>query len=283
MSMLVINPIGGLGNRMRAIASGISLAIELGCDYKIVWLRNWELNARFEDVFLASTEFRNKIEYPGSLAYSLLYSCPRKQNGYISAITLRRFGLWLTDQFPDFSETTDNQEMFKRNVQQALRSGRNCYIQAGTEFYPYSDEFYRSLFCPNQEISRRVEEEVSKLGNCRYGMHIRRTDNIESILHSPINLFEDKIRDLLEAQPEAKIYLASDSEEVKDELVRKFPGVVFTSRSAQADRASVEGIKDAVVEMYTLAASKTIFGSWYSSFSEAAAKVGNTQLVQLYL
>ena len=45
MTKIIINPIGGLANRMRCIASGIALAMETGSDYEVVWAVNDELAA----------------------------------------------------------------------------------------------------------------------------------------------------------------------------------------------------------------------------------------------
>lgn len=52
MDRLLISPVGGLANRMRAIASGISLAQNLGVsDVEVAWPVNSDLFCRFEELF----------------------------------------------------------------------------------------------------------------------------------------------------------------------------------------------------------------------------------------
>jgi hypothetical protein len=102
---LIINPVGGLANRMRAIASGLSLAKDLNIDYKIIWLSNWEIMAKADDIFNLPDELKSKIEYPSSFKYNFLYSAPGKRNLLIPKLTLKRFGfvkLWSEiDEWPD--------------------------------------------------------------------------------------------------------------------------------------------------------------------------------------
>jgi hypothetical protein len=51
--MLVLRPVGGLCNRMLAIASAIQLAKDSNKSLKIIWERDAMLNASFEDLFKA--------------------------------------------------------------------------------------------------------------------------------------------------------------------------------------------------------------------------------------
>lgn len=287
--ILVVNPVGGLANRMRAVAAAVSLAhdVMLPNDsdikpyggLKLIWLRNWELNARFEDIFTPLSDDMPHIDYPSALKYELMYSVPRKRNLYVTSMTLRRFGLVMIGGTPRFADMTASDSLMA-NVSRYLRDGRNCYIQAGTPFHDFTPDLYRALFRPSAKVRALVNEHLEQLGSNPTGVHIRRTDNIISRKHSPDELFVDKIKQIISTDDSARIYLATDDQSTKIRFREIFGSHIVFSRSA-ADRDSVGGIIEAAAELYTLAACDRIYGSWYSSFSEAAAMLGGKPLEQL--
>lgn len=269
---LVINPIGGLANRMRAIASGIALAYDLGVDFRIIWLKNWEINAPFEDVFVVPEELKGRIHYPSTAEYMLLYSEPRKRNLYISFLSLKRFGF----SFIGIDAPADIRELFAGG----FKTRQECYLQGGTNLYPYSEALYRKLFRPAPQIASAVEANIRKLGKRRCGIHIRRTDNIQSIANSPDELFVNEINRIIANAPDTRFYLATDCEATKTRFREKFGEAIITG-ATPARRDTAEGIRDAAIELYTLAACNEVIGSWFSSFSEAAAMLGDIPLRQL--
>lgn len=281
--VLFINPIGGLANRMRLLAGGIALAKVLNVDYRIVWLRNWEVYAKFEDLFTMPSEIDGRISYPGQLRYGLLYSSPRRKNIYITKLTLRRYGLsFLGGYEPYFSlSALDNSESIVRNMfKQGFMRRCKCFLQGGTVIYPFEEKAYRCLFVPADDICCRIEERVALLGHKRYGVHIRRTDNAQSIVNSPDDLFLKKMTGLIDQEPDVRFYLSTDSEDVKTKFKRKFGDRVVCSKQV-ARRDTVEGMKEAVVELFTLSNTQAILGSYFSSFSEAAALLGDIPLLQV--
>ncbi|MDE6443924.1 MAG: hypothetical protein K2K64_05835 [Muribaculaceae bacterium] len=280
---IVINPIGGLANRMRALASGISLALELASPYEIVWCRNRELNARFEDIFKISPEVKDKVVYPSAIKYNLLYSVPRKQNLFVSAISARSsFGVTLRDYVQPLQNLIlhDRYDEIKALVKDSLDNGKDTLIQGGTPFYPYTSGFYRHLFIPVDSIRKRVEEIMTRLGKDSIGIHIRRSDNAQSILHSPDSLFIREIEDALKRNPDVRFYLATDDEPTKSKFKGLYGDRIICSESV-ADRNSIRGIEDAATEMFALSNTSRIIGSFYSSFSEAAATLGGRPFSQV--
>ncbi len=281
--MLYINPIGGIANRMRALASGIALANDLNVDYKIIWQQNWELNARFEDIFQPCPFVSGRINYPGKIKYCTHFSIPRLKNLYISKLFLKRFRAYLSSEDSVYREiiTHDDSDIaIKKMFLDGLNDKKDCFIQGGTNMYAFSDDLYTCLFQPNGLIKKRLENQMAILGQECYGVHIRRTDNLQSIAHSPDYLFIKEIKSILDEKPDAKFYLATDSEDVKKNFKKIFGDRILHSAMV-ADRNSVQGIQEAAVELFTLSKTKYILGSFYSSFSEAAAKLGNISLKQL--
>lgn len=282
MNRLLLNPLGGLANRMRFIAASLTLAKEIGAAYRIIWLRNWEIGASFEQIFDVPDDLSGLIDYPSSLRYSLLYSIPRKKNLYFSSLTRRRFALAIDDSSSPMIDIIrgDSSDERLRGMLCAVKSRGDVLIQGGTNIYTYSAEYYKSLFKLKRDLQFRVDEVVGRLGQHAVGVHIRRTDNKMSIDNSPESVFEKAMLKELENSPSTKFYLATDSEDVKARFKAKFGERVLVSSSV-ARRDTLAGIEDAAVEMFVLAHTTKIYGSFYSSFSEAAAMLGDIPLVIL--
>ena len=51
MGKITFVPVGGLANRMRAVASAVMLAGKTKSDLSIIWFRDWALNAPFYQLF----------------------------------------------------------------------------------------------------------------------------------------------------------------------------------------------------------------------------------------
>lgn len=278
---IVINPIGGLANRMRTLAGGVALANEIGAEFDVVWCRNWEVAAAFEDVFELPECLINKIKYPGRLRYGLWYSIPRKKNLYFSAFSLQRFGISLFDSASPLKDIlandNDSDATLKGIVEGTLHSHRNCFIQGGTNIYRFSLDEYRRMFVLKRELQEEVVKIKMSLGSSSVGVHIRRTDNYESKKHSPDSLFIEAMEREIDRDTNVRFYLATDDEAVKATFRRRF-GERLMSSPYCARRDSKEGIIHAAEEMFILAGTNKILGSYYSSFSEAAAMLGGIQL-----
>ena len=72
-------------------------------------------------------------------------------------------------------------------------------------------------------------------------------------------------------------YLATDSENVKAEMKQIFGDRIITP-SDKAERGSLAGMENALVEMYSLAATSRIIGTVASTYSMTAAAIGKIQL-----
>jgi hypothetical protein len=140
-----------------------------------------------------------------------------------------------------------------------------------------ADESYARLFRPNKEVMALVRTNESYFSGYTIGMHIRRTDNIDSIRRSPLELFIEAARQELAEHTDLTIFLATDSEEVKTVMRSEFAGRVVTS-DHEASRDSVAGIREGLADMWTLSRTQRIYGSAGSSFSVMAARVGGVPL-----
>lgn len=274
MKYICLNAIGGLANRMRAIAAARSLAKDLSCRLAVVWMPLPELNAEFKDLFVASeTDF--DLLTPTKWQYLIKYSMPRKKNFLIPKLYQKTFFDKVLTDGDCFSQRYEGKELL-----QLLSKSHSSLIISGLNFYNYDAGDIAKIFRPTEEIRAIVDKYAASFSSPTIGLHIRRTDNDMSIKHSPTELFIAEIDRTIAGCPEANFYLASDDNATKEMLKSKYGDKIITN-DVGLDRNDNQSIKSAWVEMLTLARTSRIVGSYYSSFSEMAAMIGNISLSQL--
>ncbi len=292
---------GGLANRMRAIAAGVALAKDAGAACRVLWCVCDELRSEFEELFeappvrtlpfslttLHSAWSRFRVSPPGkrNLYFPALLQIPFYGVRVYDNINSEWYGDHPEELLKEIGSSTlidDHRRIGKIRIPSliapsSLASGREVLIFSGQVFYPFGEDLYRGLFRFSAKVERRARELQGEVERFDYGMHIRQTDNHLSIANSPIEIFEEKIDEILEANPKAKIFLASDSQEVKSRLEKKYGDRIRFNRRV-AERNSPEGMLDAAAEMLILSRTGRIFGSFWSSYSEAAAMLGGVPL-----
>ena len=270
---ITLLPIGGLANRMRAIASAVYLCRLSGSSLNVYWFRDKGLNSSFASIF-GEIESGNITIHENSLLSKLLYDHPRKHN------------LWLplVPQIALVRNRAYDHEMngYNRDVNTFMNflSEGNLYISSCYPIIDFPEGLFSELFRPVPEIQAKIDSVILGMSDYRIGVHVRRTDHSVSINNSPNELFYRVIDEELLLHPSLSIYLATDSESVKSEFKDRYGDRIYCS-SSEADRNSVSGIKEAVSEMYILSKTDKIFGSCGSSYSEVASALGNIPLMVL--
>ena len=156
--------------------------------------------------------------------------------------------------------------------------GRNVLMASFVRFFPTAKPF--AVFTPIKCLQQRIEEESVLFHQNTIGIHIRRTDNVQSIVHSPTELFEHAIEREIVLNPEVNFYLASDCSDTKQQLHKKYGERIITNFD-QSDRTTKEGIQQALVELYALSRTQKILGSYWSSFSDTAANISGIERIVL--
>ena len=82
---IILNAIGGLGNRIKTILAARQLSSLTQRELKVVWHTDSGCNAAVEKLFDTSA-FDFETISPDNLEYMLKYEIPRKKNLYLSAI-----------------------------------------------------------------------------------------------------------------------------------------------------------------------------------------------------
>lgn len=265
---VVFYPYGGLANRMRSIDSVVNMC-KSDDRLSIVWYKDWGMGCDWNELF-----------FP----VDFVYDCPvsktmRRTFKYYDSKWCVRMALLILKKlhilyFCDL-DNISKVDGLKKSWGKYLF----CIIRSWEEFCPQKT-FHNELFRIKEDF--RLNEELSKIDENTVGVHIRRTDNIWSIEHSPLSLFEDRMKKELHRNPLSNFYVCSDDESVKEHFRQDFWKDKVKFPTGVINRTSKEGIVQAACEMYALSATKKIIGSYWSSFGELAAKIGNLELDVVY-
>lgn len=269
---LTLVPIGGLANRLYAITSAMAFCEEHNIDLKVVWFKDWGMGADFHALFeLAGNQ--SHVEIIDATWKDYVYDRPRKRNLWWSLLYQRvRFGRCVYESQVINGYSSDD-------LKKDFQSNDRIYLVHYCSFYACDPV---RLLVPSEEMLKAIEQRKKEfqLDDHVIGVHIRRTDNTDSIKHSPLALFIDKIHQEIEVDSDARFYVASDDLNEKQRLKKIFGDRIITPWK-EVRRDTGEGIKDAVVELYTLASTKKIYGSVHSSYSQLAALLGHIDITVL--
>ena len=144
---------------------------------------------------------------------------------------------------------------------------KRVYIFTWEHFNPSHDY---SLYVPTAALQKRIDSFTKDFAPRCVGVHIRRTDNAVSMGKSTTEQF---------IHPESRFFLATDDQGEEDLLRREFPEKILSNQSRTIDRNSVEGMHDALLDLYCLAATDKLIGSYWSSFTDIAADMRGIEKV----
>jgi hypothetical protein len=275
--MIYILPIEGLANRIRAIASAISLAEDLHQEVFVVWKKDNTLNAEFDHLFQKNVNFKvKKYNYYYRIFF---YSGNSKIMIFVRQFIHKYFKIdfFITDKdIPELVwKNNDNLDLSK--LQMGRNKIRNIALFTCHKFYNIDKSI--SKLIPNEFIVLKSKSYIFDFNNI-IGIHIRRTDNFNSILHSPLELFIINIKSEISKNPNVKFYLATDDYDTFESLQKLFSDKIIYFKK-NYERSKYESIIDAFVDLYSLSLCSKIYGSYSSSFSEIASFYDNTPLLIL--
>ena len=263
--MITLVPVGGLANRMKAIDAAVALAQEIQTSLHIIWFKDSGLNCRFDQLFEPLKQKGVTIK-EATWIDKLIYDRPRRKNLYLP----RLFQRFLFDSCIYERKAT---QLFYRHFDfRSWARNKKAYLASCVYFQPQTNHTLFSIFQPCPEIQERIDACCQSFTSPTIGIHIRRTDNVGSITHSPTRLFIERIQEEIKKEGKCQFYLATDSEAEKEQLRSLFGERLITSPQA-ADRNSTCGMKDALTELYILSRTQKILGSMQSSYSETAAQI----------
>ena len=269
--MIYIVPNSGLANRMRVIVSGLSFSDKVNHRLTIIWNKDRSLFCSFSDLF----EINEKIIVKNKSF--ILKTLIKAQNSLL--IKKAICGLYSID----FTLFDSNVKEFVWSTGSNFIDYKKLPFKIRNYFFSTCHEFhfetaYLKLLSPVKSIQFEINKNSARFTGKTIGVHIRRTDHLQSIVESPLHAFVAAMRLELMADPEINFYVATDDIKVEMLLINKFPGKIITYKKDYS-RATVKGIQDAMVDLYSLANTCKIYGSYFSSFSYMASRIGNIPLV----
>lgn len=250
--MLIIQPVGGLCNRMRSINSARILAKKRSDKLTVIWSINKELGCPYDSIFVPASSFR-VINIRSKWD-------PRK--------------LWFQLSAMLFGSFVNNSEILRHKGNGTLEKSfeeslkKLTYIATEEHFYESHDY---SPFAPSGKIAEKISEMQKKIGTHAVGVHIRRTDNKPAIGKSSTDAFIKSMSEALEKDPDTVFYVATDDFSEEETLRGQFPDKIISNETRELARDSVAGIQDAMLDLYCLASTQKIIGSYFSSFTDIAA------------
>lgn len=271
--ILGIQPIGGLGNRMRVINSALNFSKDNNFKVNLYWRQSSICNCSFNKLFKLPEEL-SIIDYKNIFI---------KEGGKIENIlgkTSKLINIFYPHGYKKYFFYQDIIKMKREGFDfKDLSRFNSVFIQAYTDFYANSHQL--SYLQPNDHIN----EEINNICNKHFttntiGIHIRRTDNIKSILNSPDSLFFDKMDNEISLNPNVNFFLATDSADTEENFKLRYKERIIVLQKIRA-RNSEQGIIDAYIDLLCLSKTAKIYGSYYSSFSEMASTIGKNELIIL--
>ena len=271
MKTISIAPIGGLGNRMLAISSFLSYCKKMNYRLRILWIPDKGLLCPLPDLFDFSE--RDDVEIKEITGWRrLLFDYPRKSVLWLSPIShyfLFAKRIYLKEYYSFWDIQNPAEELTQR-----IEKADSVYIVACRNLF---EEKKMNLPTISDNVKKELQTIISEFTPDTVGIHIRRTDNIQSISSSPLSLYVEKMNEELKKNPKTMFYVASDSLDEKEKLKELFPDKIITS-ATEVRRDSKSGIIFALAEMYALAKTSKIYGSQYSTFAIVAGKIHPTEI-----
>lgn len=272
---ITLVPVGGLGNRIEAISSAIAFCLEKKWDLKILWFKDCGLNCSYEKLFNLDPKLDFVKICNAKGCDFLLRDNPRRRNLWIPSV----FEKCYYDKVIYYYDDDFHVKIEYPPFDSQLDHYSNVYM-VSCGVYWKNETMYKWIK-PSDIIERRIQNIQSSSFSNMVGLHIRRTDNWNTLKYSPTDLFVNAINNEINKDESVSFFLASDSMEEKKYLKSLYGDRILTFMK-ETNRNTEEGIIDAFVEMNILSRTRKIYAG-DSSFARISANISGIDYVQLDL
>ncbi len=255
--MIWVMPEGGLCNRLRVVASSVLLAQATGQGLGVHWLQTRDFNARFDALFDTT-----------QLPFELREGCARS----VAAKAWSRSHEWrarLRGAVVLLHAQTEP-GVFDMAEQARRIGGRDVYIRTNSRLGWRRGMF--DIFKPGAPARAQLTPLLPRLSSS-VGVHIRGTDNVRATAESTLERFTALMQTELAARPDSQFFVATDEPAALGQLQRTFGSRVWEHPKRAYDRDDPVAIVDALVDLYALAHTRKLIGSYWSSFTDTAADI----------
>ncbi len=181
----------------------------------------------------------------------------------------------------DISYNGNKPSVSEKELNILLKNKENIYITSYNRYcvIPPITFSVENYFTPVKSIKDQITELVEKYYTTHtIGVHIRQTDNLAAIKNNPIEKFINLMDKEIKLNPETNFYLATDSEKIKQKLMKKYKEKIIPTHYS-LNRNTEQGMKDAVTDLFCLGKTKKILGCNESTYSRIAAELRQIELI----
>jgi hypothetical protein len=252
---IIVEPLCGLGSRLRAVASAFALCQETQKKLILKWLPREDCDCVFTDLF----------EVPSEILLYKEEKHSQMKRMYFSSFEDLRASILINDAYTGAHEISTS--------------------QGDSQYDEHSFQKFLRLLVPTRKISSIVYGHLKNISEC-IGLHIRVIDpsiafdsftglsetEIQHLQYyrdvSSVQNFEKVIEYELTKNPLATFFVASNSEKTLAELLYKYgTSRIYCIRHHFHDR-SLESIQYSLVDLLLLTKTKVCYGSTWSAFSD---------------
>lgn len=278
MRKMIVEPFGGLGNRLRGMDYALALKDQLNIDaMEFFWFDDRNCGCRMEDILKTEFPHRNCPFPKQSIQENLnqknvLGAAVSGFNNLRNKSIHKKYEDVFIDDSAYYFRNEEMLEAMKKHLDKGLVYFRVCnnpYEVRDYSWLKFSDDVTKL----SDQVRNQYRDYIC--------VHIRRTDHKLCIFESPTYVFFEFMKGILEKKPDQMIYLASDDEEVLKLAEEQFGKNLIPHIPGELDRTSKEGMVKAAAEFLILSGAKKIFGSSSSSFSIEPSLYGKVPLEML--
>lgn len=283
--LVAVRPIGGLCNRLRVISSFQVLARYTGRELRVCWrpsvgFSDEDLSELFDNQFarLGESEFDQLCEDALCLHDAIIPGWEGER-------------IWHGDPVAGMRDVLDPNARpviaYRGLFAVDGLVGRDAATQLPMSF-PADYLAELRTWRPVAPLRRVVDELAVRFDSRTVGVHARRGD---AVIHHRLGRYFRQSSDaeffarmdrLLRDDPGTTFFLATDSAETDARFRERYGSVLRTNRAKRfvdsVPAQPKENQRDAVVDLFTLARTRHVLGTCYSSFSTAAAELGDLPL-----
>ena len=285
-NQLIIEPINGLGNRLRALASAYVLSKETSRELVVIWTHQDSCDCDFEDLYEIPEDCTFHSSHTGAaiIEEGASSSNSSKQNYFFKTI-----------------ESSDDKicDIVCRDPTiRIVHFTSFTLLDKSHETHPVMLSFLRNLrpSANVQEILQNVSFDTSQM----IGLHIRIAENSKpyeqmgdptSLSYKQMEWFREgssfeafrKIVNLeIDKNPRAKFFLASNCEQCFEQMIQTFgKDRIYYIPREYFDR-SLNQLYYAVSDFYFLSSTKFFYGSSWSAFSEIVKYIRMDPLTAMF-
>ena len=294
---VLVDAKNGLGNRMRALASAMSVAAALGRPVLLIWVSDLHCNCSYRRLFAQPLPFalldeeipRANLTDDEFQVYNYMRPEPGAVKDAFVEADLNRH-LYFKSAFI-MNHPAGGWKFAQRQIQRLTPVDRIAeMLQANKKMVGLH---VRNVFDAPRDAQTNtsvtgaaaVEGAQKEYGaeGARQLMMWRKASHWTNFVPRMIALLrENSFRNPHGlAQSPLQFYLAADSEDAYTGLTKRFPNrIKFQPRSCASERCDFrdcEGMLYSIVDMLNLGRTKLILGSGWSSYSEVASYMGGDQ------